>query len=91
MRPRILGKVTQLKLSPELHARLPQLVSGQGGYQSTFRRIFDSVKIVDGKPIAHVIAKDLDSLKEWAGRDDAGSWQDWARAALAENSHVDIK
>ena len=88
MKPKILGKLTPLLLSKELHEQLPHLVSGQGGYQSTFRRILDSIKMVDGKAVAHVIPRDLDSLREWAGRDDAGSWQDWARAALAANSHL---
>jgi len=85
MKPKVLGRVRRLALTKELHERLPQLVSGQGGYQSAFRRILDSIKMTDGKPVANIIAKDFDTLKEWANRDDAGSWQDWARDALAHN------
>lgn len=86
MKPKTLGKITRLVLTKELHERLPQLVSGQGGYQSAFQRILDSIKMVDGKPVAHLIPRDLENLREWAERDDAGSWQDWARVAFAENA-----
>jgi len=86
MKGRILGKATQLVLTKKLHEELPGLAVGRGGYQSTFGRVLDSVKIIDGKPVAHVYTKDMEKLQEWAQRNDAGSWQDWARAALAENA-----
>ena len=89
MKPKTLGKITRLVLTKELYEELPHLVSGQGGYQSAFQRILDSVKMIDWKPVAHVTPKDLENVREWAGRDDAGSWQDWSRAALSENAMPD--
>lgn len=86
MKPKILGKMTPLNLTKRLHDELPRLTVGQGGYQSTFGRIHNSIKMVDGKPVANVTPKDMESLREWANRDDAGSWQDWAREALAKNA-----
>jgi hypothetical protein len=86
MKPKTLGKITPLVLTKELHDELPRLVTGQGGYQGTFRRIHDSITIVDGKPVARLTPKDLESLREWAQRSDEGSWQDWARRALAANA-----
>ena len=88
MKPKTLGKITRLTLTKELYDRLPQLTSGQGGYQSAFQRIFDSVKMVDGRLVAHLIPKDMQNLREWANRDDAGSWQDWARSALEANAGI---
>ena len=91
MKPKILGRMTPLNLTKRLHDELPRLTVGQGGYQSTFGRIHDSIKMVDGKPVANVTPKDMESLREWAQRDDAGSWQDWARAALTENGILATK
>lgn len=85
MKPKILGKITPLALTTKLHEELPGLSVGRGGYQSTFARIQGSIKTINGKPVAHVIEKDMEKLREWAQRSDAGSWQDWARDALAEN------
>ena len=49
-KPKTLGKVTRLRLTPELHARLKAggLTTGQGGYQETFRRILASVRAGNG-------------------------------------------
>lgn len=85
MKPKNLGKITSLRLTTKLHDELPGLAVGQGGYQTAFGRIRDSTKMVDGKPVTYVNAKDMKNLKEWAQRDDAGSWQDWAREALIAN------
>jgi hypothetical protein len=38
------------------------------------------------KPSAHPTPKDLQNLHEWAERDDAGSWLEWARTTLGENA-----
>jgi hypothetical protein len=88
MRPKALGKVTHLKLTPELYERLASggLTSGQGGYQGTCQRILGSVRTVNGERSAQVTRRELEQLREWAERDDAGGWQDWARAVLQHNS-----
>jgi hypothetical protein len=82
-----LGKVTQLHLTDELFDRLRggKLTTGQGGYQETCGRILATVRTVGGAPTATVTARELDSLRNYANRDDAGGWQDWSRAVLAHN------
>ena len=87
IKPKTLGKVTPLTLTPELYERLASggLTGGQGGYQGTCERIRANVRTVSGQRIANVTARELDQLREWAKRDDAGGWQDWARAVLAHN------
>lgn len=84
-KPKTLGKITYLRLTAALHEQLSRLTTGIGGYQSTCTQILDSVKMTDGTAIAHVTPVQLERLREWAARDDAGSWQDWARAALMLN------
>ena len=87
IKPKTLGKVTPLKLTPEVYGLLNSggLTSGQGGYQNTCERIRASVRTSGKDHVAHVTARELDQLKEWATRGDAGGWQDWARAVLSDN------
>lgn len=88
MRPKVLGRVTQLKLTPDLYERLAGggSTSGQGGYQATCERIRASVRKVSDEYIASVTERELEQLREWARRDDAGGWQDWAREVLTHNN-----
>ena len=88
IKPKKLGKVTQLKLTPELYDRLAGggLTRGQGGYQGTCERILANVRGAGDERLANITARELDQLRDWAGRDDAGGWQDWAREVLAHNS-----
>lgn len=82
---RILGKVTKLQMTPEMHQKLRDLTHGQGGYQDTCSRILALIRTVEGIPTVQLPARELNSLKEWAGRSDRGSWQDWARTFLQYN------
>lgn len=88
IKPTKLGKVTQLKLTGELYETLAAggLTRGQGGYQNTCQRILASARTVGNERVANVTARELDQLREWAKRDDAGGWQDWARGVLTQNS-----
>ena len=86
-KPKTLGKVTRLRLTPELHERLKAggLTTGQGGYQETFRRMLASVRAGNGEAVAIITERELASLREYANRGDAGGWPDWARDALEHN------
>ena len=88
MKGKVLGKAMPLAMTSHQHAELPQLAVGKGGYQTVFAKINDSVRIVNGVPTATVYTNELDKLKEWAQRSDAGSWQDWARAVLTANNLI---
>jgi len=81
------GKVTQLRLTEELHERLRdgKLTTGQGGYQETCGRILANVRTVGDVPTASVTARELERLRDYANRDGAGGWQDWSRAILQHN------
>lgn len=76
-----------LKLTAELRARLPGLASKeQGGYEVAFARFDHAAKPDgDGGFVIQVSAEDLARLKKWAARPDDGTWQKWARDALAHN------
>ena len=85
-KPKSVGKLTFLRLTPALHERLKAgLTTGQGSYQRTFRRILDAVRQSDKGLLAIIAGRELAALRDYASRDDAGGWQDWAREALEHN------
>ncbi len=56
-----------------------------GGYQSTFQEVARMINTIDGQPVTQVYAVTLDKLKNYAGRTDSGSYQDWCREVLRAN------
>lgn len=87
IKPKLLGRITQLRLTPELYERLRDggLTTGNGGYQQTCQRILACVRTIADQPIASVTERDLTGLRAYANRRDGGGWQDWARAVLQHN------
>jgi len=74
-----------LRLTKNLVARLPRLTNGRGGYQSSYRSIRAKVTTSGGSATVRVTEHELQRLRHWAGRNDAGSWQGWARDVLSHN------
>jgi len=86
-KPKSIARLTFLRLTPALHERLKAggLMTGQGVYQTTFKRILRAVRGNDGELVAIIAERDLARLRDYAKRNDAGGWQDWAREALEHN------
>ncbi len=88
MKGKVLGKTTVLKLTDKQvdEARdFGTIKKTTGGYQSTFQDVARAIKTIDGQPVTQVYAVTLDKLKNYAGRTDSGSYQDWCRDVLTAN------
>lgn len=85
---KVLGKVTQLKLTQAQYDELMAggLTTGQGGPQGTFSRIQGQVRKKDGEIIANITDRELDGLRTATGFSGTGGWQNWARAVLEQNN-----
>ena len=87
IKPKKLGKTTQLRLTPEQYEELRNggLTSGQGGPQTTFARILAQVRTTTGEPVAHVTDRELEGLRTATNLPGGGGWQNWARQVLERN------
>lgn len=88
MKGKVLGKTTVLKLTDKQvgEARdFGTIKKTTGGYQSAFQDVARAIKTIDGQPVTQVYAVTLDKLKNYAGRTDSGSYQDWCREVLTAN------
>jgi len=86
-KPKSVARLTFLRLTPALHERLKAggLTTGQGVYQTTFRRILHAVRGNDGEPVAILGEREIARLRDYANRDEPDRWRDWAREALEHN------
>lgn len=88
MRPkaRVLGKATELVLTPDQHQRLLAFTTGQGGYQTLCRKVYDSAKTrADGNLVARVYEADMERIRDVVNRPDSGGWQDLFREIMGIN------
>lgn len=88
MKGRTLGKTTVLKLTDKQaeEARdFGTIKKTTGGYQSTFQDVAQAIKTIEGRAVTQVYAVTLEKLKNYAGRTDSGSYQDWCREVLTAN------
>lgn len=88
VKSRTLGRTTVLKLTEKqaLDARdFGTIKKTTGGYQSTFSDVASKLTVIDGQRVTQVFGVTLDKLKDYAGRKDTGSYQDWCREVLTAN------
>ncbi len=79
---KVLGKVRRLNLTQVQYDKLLECTTGQGGYQSLCRRVYDSVKNIDGNLVAQIYEADMERINTAIERPDRGTWQDLFREIL---------
>jgi len=82
---RVLGKGRELVLMPNQRGKLLEYTKGQGGYQSLCGRVYDSIRTKNGKLVAVVYEKDMQTILEAARRGDEGGWEALFRDIMAGN------
>jgi len=77
---------TVISMTPEQHERLGKLRFMKGDYQEMCRRIYERVKIKDGRVNALVLSTDMALVKDAVKRGDTGAWQDLFREIMGGTS-----
>jgi hypothetical protein len=78
-------KTQQLKLTAEQVAKLPTLTANQGGWQTPYQYMAQTVKKVGDEYVAGVRDSDLEKLKEFALKASDGTWERTALEILKHN------
>jgi hypothetical protein len=85
---KVLGKLTMLKLTDQQVDDAwgyGKIKKADGGYQGTFRELYEAIENADKEPVAKIYDTVLDKLKAYAARTDGGSYQDFCRKVLEAN------
>jgi hypothetical protein len=77
---------TVISMSPEQHERLGRLSYKDGVHQAMCKRIYQRVKIRNGRVHALVLSTDMALIKDAMKRGDAGAWQDLFREIIGATS-----
>ena len=83
---KVLGRVTELKLTQEQYEKLQRSTTGQGGHQSLCQRVYESVVKKNGDLVALVYDVDMERIRVEVQRPDRGTWQDNFRAIMGANN-----
>lgn len=84
MKGKVLGKLRR-SLAEDQYMRLLACTTGRGGHRSWCREVYDSVSMIDGKPVAHVYDAGMERTSAEIDRPDRGTWQDLFREIMDGN------
>lgn len=83
---RVLGKGRELVVTPAQRDKLLEYTKGTGGFQGLCGRVHHSIRSKDGKLVALVYEKDMESILGAAQNGDAGGWEGLFRDIVNANS-----
>jgi len=83
---KVLGKGRELVVTPAQRDKLLEYTKGTGGFQGLCSRVHHSIRSKDGKLVAVVYEKDMESILEAARNGDAGGWEGLYRDIVNANS-----
>lgn len=82
---KVLGKATNLVVTPQQRDKLKEYTTGQGGHQTLCAKVHDSIRSIDGKLVARVYDVDLERIQKIVERPDTGGWQGLFREIMEAN------
>jgi len=79
------GRPSIIVMTPEQHKQLGLLTREKGDHQELCKRVYDRVKMRDGKLMALILSTDMARIRETLERGETGKWQDLFREIMSAN------
>jgi hypothetical protein len=77
------GRPSTIVMTPDQHKQLGLLTREKSDHQELCKRVYEKVKIGDGKVVALVLSTDMVRIREALKRGETGSWQDLFREIMS--------
>lgn len=79
------GRPSIIEMTQEQYKQLGLLVREKGDHQELCKRVYERVKMADGKVVALVLSTDMERIREMIKRGETGKWQDLFREIMSAN------
>ena len=77
------GRPSIIVMTPDQHKQLGLLMREEGDHRELCKRVYERVKMDDGKVVALVLSSDMARIREALKRGETGSWQDLFREIVS--------